>query len=90
MSIHSSLHGVDTLTGDRSVLKRIERLQKLMHDGKMTPEDSPYGLPKVRTAYKVKGAKKKKLAEGEESGEAAAAEAASEGGGEGESAPPES
>ena len=57
MSIHPSLRGVDTLTGDRSVLSRVERLQKLIHDGKMTDEDSPFGLPKVRTKFKVKSAK---------------------------------
>ncbi len=58
MSIHPSLRGVDTLTGDRSVLSRVERLQKLIHDGKMTDQDSPYGLPKVRTKFKLKTAKK--------------------------------
>lgn len=54
MSIHPSLRGVNTLVGDRSVFRRIERLQKLMHDGKLSEEDSPYGLPKVRTKFKVK------------------------------------
>lgn len=58
MSIHPSLRGVDTLSGNRSVLSRVERLQKLIHDGKMTDQDSPFGLPKVRTAFKVKSAKK--------------------------------
>jgi small basic protein (TIGR04137 family) len=62
MSIHPSLRGVDTLTGDRSVFKRIERLQQLMKEGKLTEEDSVYGLPKVRTTFKVK----KKKAEGTE------------------------
>ena len=64
MSIHSSLRGVDTLVGQRSVLTRVERIQKLARDGKFDLEnDSPYGLPKVRTKFKVVNAKKKKAAE---------------------------
>jgi small basic protein (TIGR04137 family) len=74
MSIHRSLRGVDTLVGERSVFKRIERLQKLIHDGKRGEEDSPYGLPKVRTKWKVK-TKRKKTAEEEAAAEAAAEEA---------------
>lgn len=54
MSIHPSLRGASSLVGLRSVLTRTERLQKLMHDGKLSEEDSPFGLPKVRTAYRVK------------------------------------
>ena len=73
MTIHSSLRGVDTLSGERSVLKRIERIQKLAKDGKFDEEGgSAWGLPKVRTKFKVAGAKKKKAAEGEGEGEAAA------------------
>ena len=37
----------------------LERLEKLMRDGKLTEEDSVYGLPKVRTKFKIKGRKKK-------------------------------
>ena len=77
MSIHPTLRGVDNLIGHRSVLSRVERIQKLAEDGKFDEgTDSPYGLPKVRTKFKVAGGKKKK------------AEAAAEGaGGEGEEAP---
>lgn len=53
MSIHPSLRA-NTLVGERSVLKRIERIQKLLHDDKLAEDDSPYGLPKVRTHFKVK------------------------------------
>ncbi len=61
MSIHSSLKGVDTLRGERSVLTRIERIQKLAKDKKLNPEDaSAWGLPKVRTKFKILGTKKKK------------------------------
>jgi len=77
MSIHPSLTGVDTLRGERSVLTRVERIQKLARDGKLDPEtDSPLGLPKVRTKFKVAKVKKETAettegAEGAEGGEAA-------------------
>lgn len=60
MSIHPSLRGVNTLIGERSVFTRKERLLKLMEDGRMEQGDSPYGLPKVRTKFKLKAKKKKK------------------------------
>jgi small basic protein (TIGR04137 family) len=58
MSIHSSLKGVDTLRGERSVLTRFERILKLRKEGKLEDADSAYGLPKVRTKFKVVKAKK--------------------------------
>ena len=59
MSIHSSLRGVDTLKGERSVFTRVERIAILKKAGKFNDETgSVYGLPKVRTRYKVAGAKK--------------------------------
>lgn len=55
MSIHPSLRGVNTLVGERSVFTRRERIEKLMADGKLVEgEASAYGLPKVRTKYKLK------------------------------------
>lgn len=60
MSIHPSLKGVNTLVGERSVFTRVERLNKLLKDGKLSEEDSVYGMPKVRTKFKVKAKKKKK------------------------------
>lgn len=67
MSIHPSLRGVNTLVGERSVLTRFERIQKLIKEGKVDQEtDSAYGLPKVRTRFKVAGAKKKKKDDAEE------------------------
>ena len=66
MTIHSSLRGVNTLTGERSVLTRFERIQKLTKDGKFDPEkNAVWGLPKVRTHFKVAGAKKAKAAPAE-------------------------
>ena len=66
MSIHPSLRGVDTLVGERSVFSRIERLNVLMKQGKFKPEErSVCGLPKVRTRFKVAGAKKVKAPKAE-------------------------
>lgn len=77
MTIHSSLRGVNTLTGERSVLTRQERIAKLTKDGKFDAETSNvWGLPKVRTHFKVAGAKKAKAAAPAEGAEAAAAPAA--------------
>src|SRR5262249_16251733 len=54
MSIHSSLRGVDTLKGERSVFTRVERIAILKKAGKFKEEESNVlGLPKVRTRYKV-------------------------------------
>ena len=59
MSIHSSLRGVSTLAGERSVFTRRERLEILAKAGKFKEgERSVLGLPKVRTRFKVAGAKK--------------------------------
>jgi small basic protein (TIGR04137 family) len=74
MSIHPSLRGVDDLVGQRSVYTRIERLQKLMRDGKISEEDSPFGLPKVRTFVKVKAKKKDPEEDGGEAAEEGAEE----------------
>src|SRR6185436_14708210 len=61
MTIHSSLRGVNTLTGERSVLTRAERITKLAKDGKFDAvKSNVWGLPKVRTHFKVAGAKKAK------------------------------
>ncbi|MBK8181122.1 MAG: hypothetical protein IPK67_20035 [Planctomycetes bacterium] len=59
MSIHSSLRGLSTLVGERSVFTRTERLQILVKKGQLDPKTgSPYRMPKVRTRFKVAGAKK--------------------------------
>jgi len=77
MSIHSSLRGVDTLKGERSVFTRVERIAILKKAGKFnTDTASVYGLQKVRTRYKVAGAKKAPKAEAAAAGGKAAAPAA--------------
>lgn len=61
MSIHRSLRGVDTLKGERSVLTRFERVKRMLEDGKLDEsKDSPMGLPKMRTKFKVVSGKKAK------------------------------
>ena len=65
MSIHPSLRGASTLVGERSVFSRTERIAALQKVGKFTEgERSVFGLPKVRTRFKVAGAKKAPKAEG--------------------------
>ncbi len=54
MSIHSSLRGVDTLVGSRSVFSREERIKLLTKSGKFAEaKSSVFGLPKVRTQFKT-------------------------------------
>jgi small basic protein (TIGR04137 family) len=78
MSIHSSLHGADSLVGERSVLSRLERIEKLQKDERFDPDsESPFGLPKVRTKFRVKK-KKKEETEEELLGEAAEGEGEAE------------
>jgi small basic protein (TIGR04137 family) len=61
MSIHSSLRSSSKLAGERSVFTRIERIAILKKAGKFDEEKGEvYGLPKVRTRFKVAGAKKVK------------------------------
>lgn len=71
MSIHSSLKGVNTLVGERSVLTRFERIAKLVADGKIDADtNSAWGLPKVRTKFKVASAKTEKAEEAAEGDDA--------------------
>ena len=79
MSIHKSLNIQGALNTERSVWTRRERIEKLIEEGRWDEEaDSPFGLPKVRTRFKVIGKKKKVeeadaavLADGEEGADAA-------------------
>jgi len=75
MSIHPSLKGADTLVGQRSVLTRVERIAKLKKSGRFTEgETSVFGLPKVRTKFKVVTKKKKEEKKDEEGTEETPAE----------------
>ena len=58
MSIHKSLNIQGTLNTERSVWTRRERIEKLKEEGRWDEgSDSPFGLPKVRTRFKVLGKK---------------------------------
>ncbi|OPX21607.1 MAG: hypothetical protein B1H04_06360 [Planctomycetales bacterium 4484_123] len=55
------LHG--GLLRARSVLRRAERIQRLVDEGKFDPEsDSPLGLPKTKIRHSKAGTKSKKAA----------------------------
>ncbi len=68
MTIDKSLKIRRGGTGNRSVLTRMERLEKLKETDRWQEGDSPLGLPKVRVR-KLQMKKKKKKKEGEEEGE---------------------
>ena len=58
MSIDNSLRVKGGQLRNRSVLTRLERLEKLAKVRKWKDGDSILGLPKVRTVFKQKGKKK--------------------------------
>ena len=73
MSIDKSLRRKGGLTKTRCVLKRSERILKMLEDGKFADGQSPFGLPKTRVQKVVL---KKKAKKEEVAGEAGAAGAA--------------
>ncbi len=78
MSIHKSLFIGGALAKQRSVWTRRERLAVLQREGRWEEGDSVFGLPKVRTKFKIVSKKKKKA----QAAEAAQAEASPEAAGE--------
>ncbi len=60
MSLHPSLQLSATKTGNRNVWTRVERILALKKEGRWSAEDGVTGLPKVRTAFKVKTKKQMK------------------------------
>ncbi|MBX7168919.1 MAG: small basic protein [Pirellulales bacterium] len=86
MSMDKSLRIRRGATSNRSVLTRVERLQRLQEAERWKEGDSPIGLPKVRV-YKLSMKKKKKTKEdadaaataGGDAGKAAAGKAAAAG-----------
>ena len=70
MSIHRSLKVRGGLARARNVLTRVERIEKLRKDKKLTDDDSVFGLPKVKVVViKAKKKEKKVAAEGVREGE---------------------
>lgn len=59
MSVDKSLKSGGRLVRSRNVLKRSERIEKLMEQDRWVDDQSPFGLPKVRV-YKASVGKKKK------------------------------
>ncbi len=68
MTIDKSLKVKRGGSSNRSVLTRVERLEKLKETDRWQDGDSPFGLPKVRVRKLVM--KKKKKKQEEEEGEA--------------------
>ncbi|MEM6798108.1 MAG: small basic protein [Planctomycetota bacterium] len=65
MTIDKSLKVKRGATGNRSVLTRVERLEKLRESERWGEGDSPFGLAKVRVR-KLQMKKKKKKKEDDE------------------------
>lgn len=78
MSIDKSLKRKGGMTRPRCVLKRSERILKMLENGKFPEGSSPFGLPKTRVQKIVikKKAKAEKAAEGAEGAAAAPGAAA--------------
>ncbi|MEW6026220.1 MAG: small basic protein [Planctomycetota bacterium] len=82
MSIHRSLAVIGKLKRHRNVLKKSERLERLLTDGKPEDEISIFALPKLRNIMlkaKPKAKKEEAAAEGAPAEGAAAAPAAAAG-----------
>ena len=74
MTLDKSLKVRAGLARQRSVLKRVERLEKLKESDRWTEGESVFGLPKVRVQKLVlKKKKKEKVLETEEGQETPAA-----------------
>ncbi len=76
MTIDKSLKVRRGATRNRSVLTRVERIQRLQEADKWSDGDSPLGLPKVRVRKLTMKKKKKKKEEDAAEGGAAAGAAA--------------
>jgi small basic protein (TIGR04137 family) len=70
MSIDKSLRRKAGMNSNRSVMKRTERILKMMEDGKWTEATSPFGIPKTRV-QKVAIKKKVKAEKAEDAAPAA-------------------
>ncbi len=81
MSIDKSLRRKGSLTKTRCVLKRSERILKMLEEGRCPEGGSPIGLPKTRVQKVVLKKKAKKEEAAGEAGATAAAPAAEAKGG---------
>ncbi len=78
MSIDKSLKRGNRLVRSRNVLKRHERIEKLLTEDRWDESKSVLGLPKTRVPKNTIGRKKKKKKTEEEEGEATEGEATTE------------
>lgn len=77
MTMDRTLRGRTGLGGNRSVLKRDERIAKMTDEGKFEMEaGNPMGLPKLKIRHSKAGAKAKKEEKAAVEGAAAPAEGA--------------
>lgn len=89
MSIHRSLAVIGKLRRHRNVLKKSERLERLLSDGQPSDEISIFGLPKLRNIMlkpKPKPKKEEVAAEGAAPAEGAVAAAPAAAGAKGATA----
>lgn len=76
MSIDKSLKRKGGMARTRCVMKRTERITKMIEDGTFPEGRSPFGLPKTRVVKVVIKKKAKEAKEGDEAAAPAAAAAA--------------
>ncbi len=60
MSIDKSLKRKGGMGRNRCVMKRVERIQKMIDDGKWVDGTSPFGIPKTRVQKIILKKKKEK------------------------------
>jgi len=65
MSLHPSLRQGNSKGSSRTVMKRDERIKKLIKEGKWNDKSGVFGLPKVKIV-RMKAAKKEKKQETQE------------------------
>jgi small basic protein (TIGR04137 family) len=70
MSLDPSLKSKNALVRHRNVLSRAERIAKLEGDGKWSPEDGVFSLPKIAHRKTTVGGKTKRAAAPTEEGAA--------------------
>ena len=76
MSIHRSLASRSKLKRQRNVLSRVERIERMVDQGRWNAGDTVFGLPALKV-LKIKTGKKKKIEkEAEETAAAGGAAAA--------------
>jgi len=76
VSIHRSLASRSKLKRQRNVLSRVERIERMVDQGRWNAGDTVFGLPALKVLKIKTGKKKKKEKEAEETAAAGGAAAA--------------